>query len=149
MLARMLALVAAWSAATALAIAAPAAGTMALPPQPAVRPAGMPAGYVLVSPCVPQMGEHWANPRDLKLPIYGTYRGRVIFSEIMIPKTVLDRGFDYSDLKALPGHTIDHVDIGYEPHGHAGMPIPHYDIHAYYISAAQVARICPARSAAR
>ena len=116
---------------------------MEMPPQPKVRPAGIPAGYVMVSPCVQAMGEHWANPKNLEAPIYGTYDGKVVFSEIMIPKAVLVRGFSYDNLTPLPGHTINHVDIDYEPHGHAGMPIPHYDIHAYYVSHAAHLKYCP------
>jgi len=80
------------------------------------------------------MGEHWANPKNLQQPIYGTYRGQVVFSEIMVPKTEFEKGFNYLNLRPLPGHTIDHVDIEYEPHGHEGMPIAHYDVHAYYVA---------------
>jgi hypothetical protein len=114
-----------------------------LPPQPKVRPAGIPAGYVLVSPCIATMGEHWANLKDMNAPIYGTWQGKLIFSEIMVPLTQLERGFSYADLRPLPGYTIDHVDLSFEPKGHRGMPIPHYDLHAYYISAAEQATICP------
>ncbi len=120
----------------AQAAASPPAG-MQLPPQPKVRPAGMPAGYVMVSPCIRQMGEHWANPSNLMAPIYGTWKGKIIFSEIMIPLKTLQSGMNYPDLGPLPGHTIDHVALGWEPKGHEGMPVPHYDIHAYYIS------LCP------
>ncbi|MBV8722096.1 MAG: hypothetical protein JO277_08100, partial [Candidatus Eremiobacteraeota bacterium] len=38
---------------------------------------------------------------------------------------------------------IDHVDFAFEPHGHEGLPVPHYDIHAYYVSPAVQATICP------
>lgn len=113
-------------------------------PALAARPAGIPSGYVMVSPCVPSMGEHWANPHDLQAPIYGTYKGNVVFSEIMVPKAQFEKGFNYLDLRALPGHTIDHVDIEYEPHGHEGMPIPHYDIHAYYVGHAAHMAYCTA-----
>jgi hypothetical protein len=51
----------------------------------------------------------------------------------MVPKAQLEKGFNFENLRALPGHSIDHVDIEYEPHGHPGMAIPHYDIHAYYV----------------
>jgi hypothetical protein len=128
------------SAAPALA----AGAGMQLPPQPKTRPAGIPAGYLMVSPCVPSMGEHWANPRDLQAPIYGSYHGKVVFSEIMVPKAQFEKGFSYENLHALPGHTIDHVDIDYEPHGHPGMTIPHYDIHAYYVAHAAHTAYCPA-----
>lgn len=114
-----------------------------MPAFAAVRPAGIPAGYVMVSPCVQSMGDHWANPKNPQAPIYGTYQGKVVFSEIMIPKTQFDKGFNYAGLAALPGHTIQHVDIEYHPHGHEGMMIPHYDIHAYYISHAEHMKYCP------
>lgn len=141
MLKRLFFVLGALALTTSMAAAAPAG--MQLPPQPKVRPAGIPAGYVMVSPCVPQMGEHWANPKNLQAPIYGTYKGKVIFSEIMIPTSVLDKGFNYPNLRALPGHTADHLAIEFEPHGHEGMPIPHYDFHLYYISPAAVAQVCP------
>lgn len=129
--------------ATTSAIAAPPQGGMQLPPQPKVRPAGIPAGYAMVSPCIQGMGEHWANPKNLSAPIYGTYRGKVVFSEIMVPLKTLQSGFNYPNLGALPGHTIDHVSIEYHPKGHEGMPIPHYDFHAYYVSYAQQKAVCP------
>src|SRR5438309_1120611 len=56
-----------------------------LPPQPKVHPAGIPKDALLVSPCIVDMGEHWANPRNLPVgPIYGVYNGKPVFSEIMI-----------------------------------------------------------------
>lgn len=128
---------------TAAALAAPPMPAMQLPPQPKTRPAGMPQQYVMVSPCIQGMGEHWANPKDLTAPIYGTYEGKVIFSEIMIPLSQLNKGFNYPNLTALPGHSIDHVSIEYHPKGHEGMTIPHYDFHAYYVAYDQQKAICP------
>ncbi|MGH7738071.1 MAG: hypothetical protein ACREMP_09435 [Candidatus Tyrphobacter sp.] len=135
-----------YTAAFALAAGACALGAsphMALPPQPHVRPAGMPAGYVMVSPCIRTMGEHWANPSNMNAPIYGTWHGRIVFTEMMWPLTQLRRGVSYANLRALPGYHIDHIDFEFEPHGHEGMEVPHYDLHAYYVSPAQEARICP------
>lgn len=130
--------------ATTCAMAAPPPnGAMQLPPQPKVRPAGIPAAYAMVSPCIRGMGEHWADVKNLNAPIYGTYQGKVIFSEIMVPLKTLNSGFNYPNLKALPGHKIDHVSIEYHPKGHEGMPIAHYDIHAYYVSYAQQTAVCP------
>ena len=41
--------------------------------------ADLPAGTIKVSPPVPGMGEHWANPRNLPLgPIYCVTNGKVI-----------------------------------------------------------------------
>jgi hypothetical protein len=132
------------------AIAAPPSNQMPpLPPQPKVRPAGIPEGFVMVSPCVQAMGEHWLDPKNYMLadgamgPIYGSYNGKAIFSEIMIPVSTFQKGFNYRRLAALPGYTINHIDVEYHPHGHEGMPIAHYDIHAYYVNHEEHAKMCP------
>jgi hypothetical protein len=110
----------------------------------ASAPAGIPAGYVKLSPCIAAMGEHWGDPHTLPTgPIYGVYDGKPVFVEIMIGVDQLQKGFSYDNLRPLPGYAIDHVDFQYEPHGHAGFPFPHYDLHAYFISAAEQKRICP------
>lgn len=127
-----------------VACAAAFAGEPMLPPQPKVRPAGIPASAVLVSPCIATMGEHWADVKTLPLgPIYGVWQGKPVFTEIMVTATQLQKGFSYANVRALPGYTIDHVDLKYEPHGHPGLPTPHYDLHAYYVSPAVQATICP------
>lgn len=118
--------------------------SVTLPTQPAVHPAGIPADAMLLSPCIATMGEHWGNLRDLPMgPIYGVWEGKPVFTEIMVPVSTLQKGFSYSNIHALPGYTIDHVDFEFEPHGHQGMPVPHYDIHAYYVTPAVEATICP------
>jgi hypothetical protein len=117
---------------------------MQLPPQPAVHPQGIPADAVLVSPCIAGMGEHWIALKDGPMgPIYGVWEGKPVFTEIMIPLTELQKGFSYANMQPLPGYTIDHVDFKFEPSGHEGMPVPHYDLHAYYVTAAVQATICP------
>jgi hypothetical protein len=129
---------------TAMAVAAPPDAAMQLPPQPAVRPAGIPADVVMVSPCVATMGEHWVNLKNAPLgPIYGTWNGKPVFTEIMVSVKQLQEGFSYANVHALPGYTIDHIDLKYEPKGHNGFPVPHYDLHAYYVSPAVEASICP------
>jgi hypothetical protein len=129
---------------TAFAVAAPPKGAPQLPPQPKVHPAGIPKDAVMVSPCIQTMGEHWAALKTLPLgPIYGTWQGKPVFSEIMVSVQQLKKGFSYANLHALPGYHIDHVDFEYEPKGHEGFPVPHYDVHAYYVSPAQQAKICP------
>lgn len=129
---------------TAFALAAPPKGAPQLPPQPKVHPAGIPQSAVLVSPCIATMGEHWATLKNLPTgPIYGVWNGKPVFSEIMVSVSQLKDGFSYANLGALPGYHIDHVDFEYEPHGHEGFPVPHYDLHAYYVTAAQQAKICP------
>jgi hypothetical protein len=39
-------------------------------------------------------------------PIYGSLNGKVIFSEIMVPLTVLNKGFNEPNLTPLPGNKI-------------------------------------------
>ncbi len=134
----------AFAASTCLAVAAPSKGMPQLPPQPQVHPAGIPSGAVMVSPCIQTMGEHWAVLKNLPLgPIYGTWNGKPVFTEIMVSVAQLKKGFSYANLRALPGYHIDHVDVAFEPNGHEGFPVPHYDVHAYYVSAADQAKICP------
>lgn len=118
-----------------VSVAAPAAST----------PAGLPAGAQQLSPCIPGMGEHWGNPKDLPLgPFYGVYEGKIVFTEIMIDQKAFAAGSSWTDqLKPIAGHAIDHVDIEFEPHGHPGYPIPHYDIHAYYVPHAVHMAYCP------
>src|SRR5215469_72743 len=124
------------ASASALAVAAPPAGMPQLPPQPKVRPAGIPANFMLVSPCIPGMGEHWANLKAgvHAQTIYGSYKGKPVFTEIMLTPKDFAQGKSFTDtLKRLPGYAIDHVDIEYLAHGHPGMPYAHYDIHGYYV----------------
>lgn len=129
---------------SAAAVAAQPMKGMGLPPQPKVRPAGLPADVVMFSPCIQTMGEHWANPKNLPTgPIYGTWQGKPVFTEIMVTVEQLKKGFSWANIRALPGYTIDHVDVAYEPKGHEGLPVPHYDVHAYYVSPAAQAKICP------
>jgi hypothetical protein len=125
----------------ALAAAAPA---LALLPQPKVHPAGIPAGAVRVSKCIAGMGEHWVNPKNAPNgPIYGVWHGKPVFTEMMLSVKQLAAGVSYANLRALPGYGVDHVDFEFEPHGHRGFPVPHYDLHLYYVSPAAQARICP------
>ncbi|MBC5824688.1 MAG: hypothetical protein GIW99_03820 [Candidatus Eremiobacteraeota bacterium] len=109
------------------------------------RPAAIPAGYVQVSPCVPGMGEHWANPATFHKggTIYGTYQAKPVFSEIMVTQRDFASGKSWEDtLAPLPGYRIDHVDIEFMPHGHPGMTYAHYDIHGYYVSHARHRLFC-------
>jgi hypothetical protein len=103
------------------------------PGQP--HPPGLPSDVVPVAGCIPTMGFHYAAPGKLPFgPIYGWYNGKPIFTEIMVAKTSFEQGMSWNDqLVPLPGYAIDHVDIWFEPHGHPGYTVPHYDIHAWYV----------------
>jgi hypothetical protein len=135
-----------FSLASVATAAGPPAGMPPLPPQPKVHPAGIPANYIMVSPCIVGMGQHWA---DLKAGIhgttvYGSYEGKPVFTEIMLLPKDFAQGKSFEDvLKPLPGYQINHVDIEYLPHGHPGMPYAHYDIHGYYVPHAVHQQFCP------
>lgn len=100
---------------------------------------GLPKDVVGVSGCIPTMGYHYSNLKQLPFgPIYGFYDGKPTFTEIMVDQKMFVSGKSWSgQLVPLPGYHIDHVDIWFEPHGHPGYPIPHYDIHAWYIPHAE------------
>jgi hypothetical protein len=96
----------------------------------------LPEATVQISPVVPGMGEHWANPADLPLgPIYCVYEGKVICLEYMISQEDLAAGKSWPELTGLKNlPPIDHVNMGFEPDGHHGYEIPHYDMHIYFVS---------------
>lgn len=115
------------------------------------HPAGLPKDVVPVAGCIPAMGYHYVAGKNWpRGPIYGSYKGKPIFTEIMIEKTAFENGFNIDGaLKPLPGYKIDHVDIWFEPHGHPGMEAPHYDIHGFYVSHAEHMKYCNNKSGKR
>lgn len=117
---------------------APRVGTTASDPT-APTLAGLPRDLVKVSDVIPSMGERWAKPEDLPLgPLYGVYAGRILFLEYMISQADFVEGVSHPQLpgnKGLP--PIDHLDVEFQPNGHEGNPVPHYDIHAYMVSHAE------------
>lgn len=127
------------------ALAAPPPGMPPLPPQPKVHPAGIPANYLMVSPCIVGMGEHWGDPKaGIHGPaLYGTYQGKPVFTEIMLTPADFAQHKSFENvLRPLPGYRIDHVDIEFLPKGHPGMPFAHYDVHGYYVSHAVHQKFC-------
>ena len=107
---------------------------------------GLPPGTIQAGPCVPGMGEHWVRPQDAPFgPIYGVVNDRVVFVEVMIDQKAFAAGRSWDQqLKPIAGKRIDHVDIDFNPHGHAGYAIPHYDVHAYFVPHAEHLGYCPA-----
>lgn len=117
---------------------------VAFPGQTPAQKLGLPAGVTRVSGVVPAMGEHWADVRTLPFgPIYGVYNGKMIFWEFMISQADFTTGKNFDGLELLKLQPVDHVDIDFNPNGHEGYDIPHYDIHAYFISKAEQAAIYP------
>lgn len=106
---------------------------------------GLPKGTIQLTPCVPGMGEHWADPENLPFgPIYGVVEGEVVFVEIMIAQEDFNAGKSWTGvLMPAEGYAADHVDIEFEPAGHEGYEIPHYDVHAYFVSHVNHAGFCP------
>lgn len=106
---------------------------------------GVPDGVVQVSPTVPAMGEHWANPADLPLgPIYCVHKGKIVCLEFMIAQEDFAAGKSWPTLTGMDGlPPVDHVSIAFEPRGHEGFTVPHYDIHMYFLSPEEVAKIQP------
>jgi len=106
---------------------------------------GLPKGTIQITPVVPGMGEHWADPKNLPLgPIYGVYGGKITFLEYMISQDDFVKGVNHTELarnESLPA--IDHIDFEFQPNGHEGYEIPHYDIHEYMISHSDHTAITP------
>ncbi len=105
--------------------------------------------YVLVLPqgtipldtaVVPAMGMHWANPQagDAPMgPIYGVYKGKLVFIEYMIAQEDFIQGKSHVNLggmKGLPMPRIEQTDIEFQPKGHPGFEVPHYDVHNYFVT---------------
>jgi hypothetical protein len=108
---------------------------------------GLPEGVIQLTPCVPAMGEHWADPANMPFgPIYGVMNDQVVFVEIMPSQEAFAQGESWPDvLKPVAGKVVDHVDFEFEAHGHEGYPVPHYDIHAYFVPHAVHEAYCPAQ----
>ena len=132
------------AAAIVAAAAAPAfAHDAALPDSSA-----LPKDVIGISGVVPAMGEHWANPATLPLgPIYGVHNGKLIFFEYMISQEDFEKGVSFVSLAAHPDGVelppVDHTDIEFQPNGHEGFEVPHYDIHMYFVSHDEHMAIAP------
>ena len=112
----------------------PAAGLENLP-----ESSSLPDGVIQVSPVVPGMGEHWADPKNLPFgPIYCVIDGRITCMEYMISQADFEAGKSFELLRPwLAGATqpaIDHMELNFEPQGHKGYEVPHYDVHMYFVT---------------
>ncbi len=113
----------------------------------------LPQGVVMLTPAIPTMGEHWANPDNMPLgPIYLAYKGDVIgieymysqdmLSEISIPTPEGVETF-YELANVGVDHRVDHFEVGFMPEGHEGFEVTHWDIHIYFVSHAEHLTIAP------
>jgi hypothetical protein len=89
---------------------------------------------VNISPHVPNMGEHWANPADLPIgPIYCVIDGRVVCVEYMVDLEALNAGRDFVGLATgIVTPPVSHIDIEYKAEGIPPHPVPLYQIHIYF-----------------
>jgi len=113
-----------------LASAAQAEGLSHLPLLSEIAP-----DAVAISPHVPHMGVHWANPADLPNggPIYCEIDGRVVCLEYILPADAIQQGVDFTGL--MPGMEtppITHIDWEYKPDGVGPEPHPIYQLHIYF-----------------
>jgi len=131
-------LITAGVAALALASPARALELSALPDASA-----MPEGVQQLSPVVPGMGEHWANPADLPLgPIYCVFEGKILCMEFMMAQEDFAAGKSWPGLQGVEGlPPVNHINIQFEPQGHKGYEIPHYDMHLYFLSPDDMAQV--------
>lgn len=105
----------------------------------------LPEGVVQLSPTVPGMGEHWGNPADMPLgPIYCVHDGKIVCLEFMIAQEEFTAGKSWPALSGMEGlPAVNHLNIGFEPAGHEGFEVPHYDVHLYFLSPEEMAKVQP------
>lgn len=89
-----------------------------------------------ISPHVPHMGVHWANPADLPNggPVFCEIDGRVVCVEYILPAEAVQGGTNFKGL--VPGMEtppITHIDWEYKPDGVGGNPTPVYQLHVYFV----------------
>ena len=114
-----------------LALAAPAAadGLSHLPLLSAVAP-----DAVAISPHVPQMGAHWAEPANLPLgPIYCVIDGHVVCVEYMFLASQISSGTDWTGMiTGMQTPPITRIDMEYKPDGVGPFQEPLYQLHIYF-----------------
>jgi hypothetical protein len=107
------------------------------PPKPR-----LPEGTIQLSPLVPAMGEHWANPADLPKggPVWLVYQGKVIGVEYVVPVASLSKTVEATQLEV--GRSVNHMDLAFMAEGHPPeLPSPHVEVHLYFISPEEKAAI--------
>jgi hypothetical protein len=99
----------------------------------------LPKNVVQVSPVIPNMGAHYADPKTLPFgPIYCVISGRVVCMEYMVSQKDFAKGKSFTDLApwfdGAQQPAINHMEFQFNPKGHPGYEIPHYDVHMYFVS---------------
>lgn len=121
------------ASAAVLALSAPAVaeGLSHLPLLSDVAPEA-----VAISPHVPHMGAHYANPATLPLgPIYCVIEGRVVCVEYMFTSADLAAGRDWTHIgTGMETPPITRIDMEYKPEGVGPFAQPLYQLHIYFAS---------------
>ncbi|TVR08699.1 MAG: hypothetical protein EA385_09355 [Salinarimonadaceae bacterium] len=89
---------------------------------------------VAISPHVPNMGEHWAEPANLPLgPIYCVIDGRVVCVEYMFLVSDLTSGVDWTGITTgMQTPPVTWIDMEYKPNGAGPFQEPLYQLHLYF-----------------
>lgn len=113
----------------ALATAASADGLSHLPLLTDIAP-----NAIAISPHVPQMGAHWAEPANLPLgPIYCVIDGHVVCVEYMFLASQLASGADWTGIATgMDTPPITRIDMEYKPDGVGPFQEPLYQLHIYF-----------------
>lgn len=125
--------------AACLALAAPAAadGLSHLPLLSDIAPEA-----VAISPHVPQMGAHWAEPANLPLgPIYCVIDGRVVCVEYMFLASEYAAGTDWNGITTgMQTPPITRIDMEFKPDGIGPFQEPLYQLHLYFAESEVLAK---------
>lgn len=89
---------------------------------------------VAISPHVPHMGEHWAEPANLPLgPIYCVIDGRVVCVEFMFLAKDLASGADWTGISTgMDTPPMTRIDMEYKADGVGPFQEPLYQLHLYF-----------------
>lgn len=134
-------------------------GTKNVTPPPTIQKntydigeAKLPTQSVRVSGCIPRMGYHWTLETETGLergyggPTYNVFNNKIIGVEYHLPLTDASKYAQgtilgkFGEFNLFKGK-YDHVTFSPVPLGHGGIPVPHWDVHFYFISPAEVAAI--------
>jgi len=89
---------------------------------------------VNISPHVPKMGKHYAEPANLPLgPIFCVIEGRVVCVEYMFPAADFGKGVNWTGMPpGMQTPPITHIDLEFKPEGVGPNPVPIYQLHIYF-----------------
>ncbi len=93
----------------------------------------LPKDAEMIETCSNHQGQLYIRPIDIPQgPVYMVNNGKIIGLEYMLAKQSFLDGQGVSNLPAMDIN-VNHVDITYEPDGHAGYNAPHYHVDLYLV----------------